>query len=122
MPLVSKLFRDNKRLQNCLIIDSAHVAPGSRGQHVALIQYAVLSLEHGAITAHEIRNFFYGPTTAAVVLAYKRRRKIINFFYQNAADNIVGRMTIAALDKEMAIAEWADMAGFHRPGLDILPG
>jgi hypothetical protein len=35
------------------------------------------------------------------VLAFKRRRKIINFSYQTQEDNIVGKMTIAALDREM---------------------
>ncbi len=35
------------------------------------------------------------------MLAYKRKRNIINFSYQTQADNIVGKMTIAALDKEI---------------------
>ena len=43
----------------------------------------------------------YGPSTAAAVLAFKTRRNIINRAYQTKADNIVGRMTIAALDAEM---------------------
>jgi hypothetical protein len=47
----------------------------------------------------------YGPATAAAVLAYKQKRKIINFSYQTTADNIVGKMTMAALDKEMLAAE-----------------
>jgi hypothetical protein len=107
MPLVSKLFRDNPRLQACLVSHSAHVTPGSKGQHVALIQYAVLTLEGGKIAGSEIALRNYGPTTTAAVLAYKRRRKIINPSYQTSADNIVGRMTIAALDREMALREFA---------------
>ena len=47
----------------------------------------------------------YGPSTADVVLAYKRKRNIINYSYQTTADNIVGKMTMAALDKEMLARE-----------------
>jgi hypothetical protein len=43
----------------------------------------------------------YGPKTAAAVLAYKEKRGIINRDYQSKADNIVGIMTMASLDKEM---------------------
>ncbi|MCY2978476.1 MAG: hypothetical protein NTU79_07405 [Planctomycetota bacterium] len=39
--------------------------------------------------------------TAAAVLAYKTKRKIINRDYQMTADNIVGKMTMASLDREM---------------------
>jgi hypothetical protein len=35
------------------------------------------------------------------VLAYKRKRSIINFSFQTQADDIVGKMTVASLDKEM---------------------
>ena len=38
---------------------------------------------------------------AAAVLAYKKKRNIINWSYQQQADNIVGKMTIAALDAEI---------------------
>ena len=34
-------------------------------------------------------------------MAYKQKRNIINYSYQTRADNIVGKMTIAALDEEM---------------------
>ncbi len=108
MPLVSQLFRSNQRLQRCLIEDSAHVTLGSRGVHVSLIQYAVLRLEGGEIEGSEITEKLYGPTTADVVLAYKTFRGIINPAYQVSADNIVGRMTIATLDKEMLLAELRD--------------
>ena len=115
MPLVSQLFSGNQRLQECLTDDSAHVTPGSRGVHVALIQYAVLRLEGGQIEGREILEKLYGPSTAATVLAYKAQRKIVNTAYQKVADDIVGRMTIAALDREMAMAETADI------GRSILP-
>jgi hypothetical protein len=35
------------------------------------------------------------------VLSYKKKRSIINPAYQTQADNIVGKMTIASLDKEI---------------------
>ncbi len=115
MPLVSHLFKDNQRLQRCLVDNSAHVTTGSQGVHVALIQYAVLRLEGGAIEGREISGKYYGPTTAAAVLAYKTHRRIINTAYQTSPDNIVGHMTIAALDAEMVLAEFADF------GRNILP-
>jgi hypothetical protein len=42
------------------------------------------------------------------VLAYKKKRNIINRSYQTQADNIVGKMTIAALDKEVFAKENQD--------------
>ena len=110
MPLVSQLFRSNQRLQECLIKDTAHVTIGSRGLHVALIQYAVLRLEGGQIEGPEIDAQVYGRTTAAAVLVYKTRRRIINTAYQKSADNIVGRMTIAALDREIQLVELKDLS------------
>lgn len=101
MPLVSNLFKDNKRLQSCLVSDPAHVTPGSTGEHVSLIQLALLDIENAAIAQGEVAAKRYGPSTAAAVLAFKKKRKIINPAYQSSADNIVGKMTIAALDKEM---------------------
>jgi peptidoglycan hydrolase-like protein with peptidoglycan-binding domain len=101
MALVSNLFKDNKRLQSCLVSDPAHVTPGSTGEHVSLIQLALLDIEDAAIDQAEVAAKRYGPSTAAAVLAFKKKRKIINPAYQSSADNIVGKMTIAALDKEM---------------------
>ncbi len=105
MPLQSRLFRENKRLQACLIDNNSHVTRGSQGDHVGLIQYAALRLEGGRIQGPEINAQLYGPDTAAVVLAYKTRRRIINPAYQTAPDDIVGRLTIAALDREMMLSE-----------------
>jgi len=47
----------------------------------------------------------YDPSTANAVLLYKKERNIINRSYQTQADNIVGKMTIAALDREMLAKE-----------------
>jgi hypothetical protein len=48
-----------------------------------------------------IADGIYGHRTAAAVLAYKRARNIVNHKYQTQADNIVGKMTIAAFDREL---------------------
>jgi hypothetical protein len=47
----------------------------------------------------------YGPSTADAVLRYKTDRDIVNRSYQQAADNIVGKMTIQYLDREVAELE-----------------
>ncbi len=106
MPLVSNLFRDNTRLNACLTSDPAHVVPGDAGEHVHLIQVAVGYLDGATIDDGELTTYRYGPSTANAVLAYKQKRNIINRAYQSTADNIVGKMTIAALDKEMANAQY----------------
>ncbi|MGA2254363.1 MAG: hypothetical protein ABSG53_06865 [Thermoguttaceae bacterium] len=98
---MSNLFKDSTALNACLVSDSAHVTPGAVGDHVHRIQVALLDLDGLSIDTSELAANRYGPSTAASVLAYKRKRKIINRAYQNAEDNIVGKMTIATLDKEM---------------------
>lgn len=105
MALQSKLFRSDQKLQSCLTQDSAHVTPGAVGDHVARIQRALNALGDVEIAAGEIAGKTYGPSTAAAVLAYKRKRNIINFSYETQADNIVGKMTIESLDKEMLRVE-----------------
>jgi peptidoglycan hydrolase-like protein with peptidoglycan-binding domain len=114
MPLVSYLFRGDQRLQTTLISDPAHVTPGSSGPHVGKIQVALMDLDNATIAAGELQSKTYGPTTAQAVLAYKRARKIINVSYQTAADNIVGKMTIAALDKEMAAKQEVPAPGHSK--------
>ena len=101
MALQSRLFKDSKKLQDGLIRDSAHIVPGSSGEHVSRIQTALALLDDVRIEQSETRMQKYGPSTANAVLIYKKRRKIINFSYQTHADNIVGKMTIAALDREL---------------------
>jgi hypothetical protein len=56
----------------------------------------VLNFLDGAAIAEDGQ---YGTQTANAVLAYKRKRNIINYSYQTQADNIVGKMTITSLDK-----------------------
>ena len=105
MPLHSKLFRGDQALEACLVRDSAHLVQGTVGDHVGKVQKALLLLENARISTEEFLGKKYGKTTADAVLAYKTKRRIINFSYQNRPDNIVGKMTIAALDREVAISE-----------------
>jgi diketogulonate reductase-like aldo/keto reductase len=101
MPLRSKHFKDNPKLQACLISHAAHVTLGASGEHVARIQHAVITIEGCAIDTVELQARLYGQSTADAVLRYKSRRGVINRTYQNKADNIVGKMTIASLDEDM---------------------
>lgn len=104
MPLVSKHFtqpRRNSRLEQCLVSDSAHITRGDRGDYVLLIQLALNQLTDAGLDADST----YGSGTAAAVLAFKRQRNIINPARQTAPDDIVGKMTIDALDREMAARE-----------------
>ena len=105
MALKSALFRNDAKLEACLTRDSAHITQEASGDHVAKIQTAVSRLNGYTIAFEEIREMRYGPSTAAAVLAYKRARNIVNRNYQTQADNIVGKMTIAALDQEIAVFE-----------------
>lgn len=107
MGLTSKLFAGDKKLEACLVSPSAHVTLGAVGDHVSKIQQALMLLDQITIDAGELQSKRYGQSTAAAVLSYKRKRSIINFNYQKTADNIVGQMTIARLDKEMADKEKA---------------
>ena len=101
MPLISSLFRGDSKLEACLIKDAAHVKEGAVGTHVSKIQMALFALDHLSVTPAELRESRYGPSTVRAVLSFKRRRKIINHTYESTVDDIVGKMTIAALDHEM---------------------
>ena len=101
MTLQSKLLRGDPKLEACLLNDAAHVLQGAHGEHVSKLQQALNALGDQEISPHEIASKTYGPSTASAVLSYKKKRNIINFSYPTLADNIVGKMTIASLDKEM---------------------
>jgi peptidoglycan hydrolase-like protein with peptidoglycan-binding domain len=105
MPLLSKLFRGDKALEACQINDSAHLVLGTRGPHVKKVQQALTLLDGALIDRDETATGLYGKTTADAVLSYKQKRSIINRTYQNTADNIVGKMTISSLDREVLSAE-----------------
>jgi peptidoglycan hydrolase-like protein with peptidoglycan-binding domain len=95
--LQSQLFRGDPKLEAAALSDQAHVTPGAVGPHVSKVQQALIELDGARIDQDGV----YGPATAAAVLAYKRHRNIVNRSYQTDADNIVGKMTIVALDQEM---------------------
>jgi hypothetical protein len=101
MPLTSALFRDDSKLEACLIKDAAHVKEGAVGAHVSKIQMALFALDHLSVAPSELRESRYGPSTARAVRSFKTRRNKINYTYESSVDNIVGKMTIGALDKEM---------------------
>jgi peptidoglycan hydrolase-like protein with peptidoglycan-binding domain len=97
MALTSILFKNSAPLQACAVSNVSHITQGARGEHVARIQKALNLLDDAGLDIDGI----YGPATAAAVLAYKRDRRIVNPGYQTAPDNIVGIMTIAAMDREL---------------------
>ena len=84
MPLRSDLFSGSKALQACLNSDAAHVVPGARGEHVALIQSALVRLGALDIEGARAEAKFYGPRTAAAVLAYKQEFNVVNRNYQDS--------------------------------------
>jgi peptidoglycan hydrolase-like protein with peptidoglycan-binding domain len=101
MPLKSNLFAGDARLEACAASNPDHVTPGATGPHVRKIQGAVMTLDGANIDQGELDTARYGPSTAAAVLAYKTKRDIVNRTYQSQADDIVGIMTIKALDAEL---------------------
>jgi hypothetical protein len=101
MLLKSNLFAGDARLEACAISNPDHVTPGATGPHVRKIQGAVMALDTEVIDRIEIEAARYGPSTARAVLAYKKKRDIVNRSYQSQADDIVGIMTIKALDDEL---------------------
>ena len=101
MPLRSRHFARDLKLEACLSSDPAHVLTGASGDHVGKIQVALQLLDGLVIDQTELTSQRYGPSTAAGVLAFKQKRAIVNRSYQSQPDNIVGKMTIAALDDEM---------------------
>ena len=98
MALKSRLLSGNSRLEDCAVRDPAHVTRGDRGAHVSLIQAALNALDNAGLATDGV----YGGGTAAAVLRFKQKRNIINRAYQSKPDDIVGKMTIAAMDEELA--------------------
>ena len=105
MPLQSELFKNDPRLQRCLIHDPSHVKRGASGDFVHRIQVALTLLDGLEFDSAEILSNRYGRSTAAAVLKFKQKRNIVNRSYQSQPDDIVGKITIAALDGEMVQLE-----------------
>lgn len=114
MPLRSRLFAGDRRLEACLVDDKAHLTQGTRGDFVSKVHTALFLVEGLNVDAAELRAQLYGRSTASAVLAYKRKRHIVNPAYQKTEDDIVGKMTVASLDNEVALRE-ARPADFPLP-------
>ncbi len=104
MPLKSAALAGDERLEACLVKDGAHLTRGVQGEFVAKVQAVLIFLDELTIDEKELETNTYGPSTAAAVLEFKKRRKIINHSYQQHEDDIVGKMTIKAMDDELVIA------------------
>ena len=105
MSFQSRLFRGDPKLEAAAVSNPAHIVPGAIGDHVVKIQHALLVLGNVGIEPAEREERRYGPSTANAVLSFKKERNIVNRSYQAQSDNIVGVMTLAALDKEMRESE-----------------
>lgn len=120
--LKSNLLNNNSRLRSCLSSDKDHIIIGCAGDYVGLIQTTLTIIDNASIDISELKSMYYGASTAEAVQLYKADRGIINHTYQNTADNIVGKMTIEAMDKEMISKEsyWLSSGGFAAPFLRSL--
>jgi len=118
MALHSQMLRNDPRLQSCLTQDASHIVEGAQGSHVGIIQDTLFILDGLGVSQDELLARRYGPSTAAAVLNFKTRRKIINFAYQTHADNIVGKMTIAVMDQELIRKESQPAGTLHFCGND----
>jgi peptidoglycan hydrolase-like protein with peptidoglycan-binding domain len=98
MPLKSKLFKGDPKLEAAAVSNAAHIVPGASGTHVAKIQRALNILDQASLD----EDGAYGSETASAVLRYKQKRRIINKHYQTQPDNIVGIMTISTMDHELS--------------------
>ena len=74
MPLTSNLFKRNAQLRACASEHPAHVTIGAIGEHVAKIQFALVTIDRLSIDRTELVAQRYGKSTAAAVLAYKKKR------------------------------------------------
>lgn len=102
MALQSQLFRGDPKLESAAELDSAHVTLRAHGAHVGKIQQALNLLDGAGIAEDSV----YGPATADAVVRFKRKRRILGPS-QTQPDNIVGKLTMAALDREMLTKEKA---------------
>src|SRR5262245_53676392 len=101
MTLISSILSKDARLQACLKDDASHLTGGMVGPHVGRVQTALFVLDGLRVDHEEESSKRYGKSTASAVLDFKTKRHIINHSYQNQPDNIVRKMTIAALDAEL---------------------
>ncbi len=103
-----------QKLDDCATKDPAHLVIGTVGEHVTLVQDALIQLNQLAFLSQadrdsfdlEFQTQFYGNITARVVQNYKNNHvpKILQP-WQASADNVVGQKTIFFLDEDMAVLE-----------------
>lgn len=117
MALKSELLRGDPKLEAAATSDPAHIKQGASGEHVRKIQQALIRLDGATLDA----DGQYGAATAAAVLAYKKKRNIVNRAYQTEADNIVGKMTVAALDEELLRPTLVPVVIIGKPGFSRYP-
>ena len=70
----SKLFAGDPKLEAAAISDPAHIMQGASGDHVRKIQAALIRLDGASIAA----DGKFGAATGAAVLAFKKKRDIVN--------------------------------------------
>ena len=64
MALQSQFFRGVPELEAAAVSDPAHILQGSNGDHVGLIQQALIALDAAQILRPELASKRYGPSTA----------------------------------------------------------
>ncbi|GGB92110.1 peptidoglycan-binding domain-containing protein [Cellulomonas carbonis] len=134
MALQSVRFAGVPELEACAVDHAAHLLHGHNGHHVALVQEALVDLgeDLGAGGADGV----YGDDTSRAVTSYKTARGILNA--SGAIDAVVGKLTIAALDDEIAAHDATlpvhdgstsppvdgevDLAGVPEPAVNALLG
>ena len=99
MPLQSRLFKDDRKLQNCLERDEWHVVPGARGDHVGRIQRALITLGAGVIDFRELTDKRYGETTASTVLRFKGPPRNITHARTARCGRLIHRKDISATSR-----------------------
>jgi len=102
MGLQSKSFKDDPKLEACLVSDPAHIFRGAAGDHVRKIQDALIKTDGASIDRNELDRKFYGNSTAQAILNFKTNQKRLIRNYKGEFDDIVGVKTIRALDLELA--------------------
>lgn len=114
MPLTSDLFKNNQQLQDCSARDASHIVAdepplrrgvNNQGPHIALIHTALRQVMPNPSFGLEEATETYGPKTAEVVRQFKAAQvpPILNTaLRQTVPDNIVGKLTIAALDRAVS--------------------
>jgi peptidoglycan hydrolase-like protein with peptidoglycan-binding domain len=106
--LQSDSFSGDRKLEAAAVSNPAHILKPATGIHVSRIQRALIQLDGLQIDKPELDAGHYGDSTASAVVQYKQKRNIINRTYEDAVDPIVGIMTMASLDKDLAARERLD--------------